>query len=185
MSTTKINPCPHLPKVENKLPSTHTRPFRTECGPQFYLACLELAQSNIIFRKPSQAILQLNKSMMATIPSNHPILDQHPIPYTSLAWILKQPWDSTFLGNPVRHFQHLATRMSPTSPQPELRTWRAWASFHIATFILPSPNFPLDQKQITTENLQIPTKTETLKNLIKLSPHQTEITTIKNILTST
>ena len=60
-----------------------------------------------------------------------------------------------FLGNPVRHFQHLATRMS--GPLQEVRTARAWKCFHIARRVLGERgDFPLDGRQIAREGIFIP-----------------------------
>lgn len=58
------------------------------------------------------------------------------------------------LGNPVRHFQHLASRMS--GPRAEIRAWRAWACFHLAERCLAGAEFPRDGEQIAREGLWIP-----------------------------
>lgn len=149
---------PHLPTAPRDLDPTHTRRHRDECGPAFYLACLEYAQSLWLQEKPAQAILQLNKAFMADI-SNPAI----PLPYRALIWFLENRKSDLFIGNPVRHFQHLATRMS--GPRAGLRSWRAWACLHLARLVLPESEFPLDQDQIITESLILPDLTEVLENL--------------------
>ena len=77
-------------------------------------------------------------------------------PWKALRWILEMAGDGScgYLGNPVRHFQHLASRMS--GPRAEIRSWRAWAAMHLAEKILGSPGFPRDGRQIVREGLWIP-----------------------------
>jgi hypothetical protein len=71
-------------------------------------------------------------------------------------WILRQAADgeSGYLGNPVRHFQHLASRMS--GPRAEIRSWRAWLCMHLAGQVLPRTGFPRDGCQLAREGLWIP-----------------------------
>jgi hypothetical protein len=145
---------PHLPDAPPGLDPGHTRRHRRECGPLFHRACLELAQSFWQQGKPAQAILQLNKA--AFVPTL-------PAPYPALVWFLIHRRPDLFLGNPVRHFQHLASRMS--GEHAPLRAWRAWACFHLAHEILPPADFPRDEEQITHEDLLIPDLATIAKNL--------------------
>lgn len=145
---------PHLPDAPPGLDPGHTRRHRRECGPLFHRACLELAQSFWQQGKPAQAILQLNKA--AFVPTL-------PAPYPALVWFLIHRRPDLFLGNPVRHFQHLASRMS--GEHAPLRAWRAWACFHLAHEILPPADFPRDEEQIAHEDLLIPDLATIAKNL--------------------
>lgn len=145
---------PHLPPAPDDLNAHHTRRHRTECGPLFHRACLELSQSLWQQEKPAQAILQLNKA--AFVPDL-------PAPYPALVWFLDHRRDDLFLGNPVRHFQHLASRMAGSHAA--LRARRAWACFHLAREVLPQADFPCDHTQILRERLEIPTLDEIAKNL--------------------
>lgn len=169
--------------MSSSLAITHTRQFRAECGAAFYLACLELAQSLWLQQRPAQAILQLNKSMMAVLPANHQVLAENPIPYRALLWIIGNASDEKFIGNPPRHFQHLATRMNHKLPQPELRIARAWCCLHLSETLLPSDKFPRDQLQIETEKLSIPTKCQAIEMLRRLTPHSHEGDELSNLLT--
>lgn len=123
---------------------------------EFYLDALRYAQSQWIAGKPAQAILQLNKAWMADLAGDEPELLGNPPPYQALAWILGNASNGQcgYLGNPVRHFQHLASRMS--GPRSEIRAWRAWVCFHLAERILDRAEFPRDGEQITREGLWIP-----------------------------
>jgi len=145
---------PYLPESPADLGAHHTRVHRSECGPRFHRACLELSQSLWLQQKPAQAILQLNKA--AFVPDL-------PAPFPALVWFLQNRVDDLFLGNPVRHFQHLASRIS--GDHAVLRGWRAWACFHLARAILPTGDFPEDQKQIEDEGLVLPPLAEVEKNL--------------------
>ncbi|MGJ8697745.1 MAG: hypothetical protein ACSHYF_15610 [Verrucomicrobiaceae bacterium] len=148
-------PNPHLPSAPADLTSAHTRPHREQCGPRFQAACLQLAQSLWLQKKPAQAILQLNKSAFAETPTS--------FSFAALKWFLENRQPHLFIGNPVRHFQHLATRMS--GPRAEPRTWIAWACFHLSLKVLPSNDFPPDQEQIDAEKLDIPTLDTVIANL--------------------
>lgn len=145
---------PYLPQAPPDLGPGHTRKHRSECGQAFYQACLELSQAFWLQQKPAQAILQLNKA--AFVPSQ-------PCPYPALVWFLQNQKPGLFIGNPVRHFQHLASRMS--GDHSVLRAWRAWACFHLAEGTLPSSDFPRDHDQIAKEDLIIPDFAAVEKNL--------------------
>ena len=126
-------------------------------GAEFYLDALSFAQGYWLEGKPAQSILQLNKAFSADLREDDPVLESWPWPYTALAWIMGNAADGSrgFLGNPVRHFQHLATRMS--GPRKELRIARAWRCFHIARQVLEGKgDFPLDGRQIAREGIFIP-----------------------------
>jgi len=143
-------PNPHLPDAPPDLTPEHTRIHRSECGLRFHQACLEFSQSLWLQGKPAQALLQLNKSSFAETKA--------PFPYEALKWFLENRDDSLFIGNPTRHFQHLATRMS--GPRAEIRTLQAWACYHLSKSILPENQFPPDQHQVEEESLVIPPLSE-------------------------
>ena len=126
-------------------------------GAGFYRDALAFAQGHWMAGKPAQAILQLNKAFSADLRDDDPVLQEWPWPYSALEWIMGNAADGSagFLGNPVRHFQHLATRMS--GPRREVRVVRAWKCFHIARRVLAGRgDFPLDGRQIAREGIFIP-----------------------------
>ncbi len=134
-----------------------TRRHGAHRGSAFYLDALKYAQGLWLEGKPAQAILQLNKALSADLPDNDLILEIWPWPYAALEWILERASDGSagFLGNPVRHFQHLATRMS--GPRREVRIARAWKCFRIAQRVLEGKGgFALDGRQIAREGIFIP-----------------------------
>lgn len=147
-------PCPYLPEVSEIHDFTLTRRHGQVKGADFYLDALRFAQSQWISGKPAQAILQLNKAWMADLTGDEPLLKAQPPPYRALVWIMETAasGDHGFMGNPVRHFQHLASRMS--GPRAEIRSWRAWLCFHLAEKTLPGS--PRDGEQLAREGLWIP-----------------------------
>lgn len=152
-----VNPaCPWLPEVRERHDFTLTRRHGAEKGAAFYQDALRYAQSRWVSGKPAQAVLQLNKAWMADLPTDHPVLASDPAPYLALVWMLRQAasGDCGYLGNPVRHFQHLASRMS--GPRAEIRAWRAWLCFHLAERVLPKGGFSRDGHQSGREGLWIP-----------------------------
>lgn len=152
-----MNPaCPHLPEVERIHDFRITRRHGAAKGPEFYLDALRFAQSQWLAGKPAQAILQLNKAWMADLHDASGFLEQHPPPYRALVWILRTAasGECGFLGDPVRHFQHLATRMS--GPQAEIRSWRAWCCLNLAENVLSPSSFRRDGPQMAREGFWIP-----------------------------
>jgi hypothetical protein len=148
-----VPPCPHLPPYSEEKQKTHG----AGRGASFYLDALTFAQGFWLEGKPAQAILQLNRAFSADLREDDSVLTEWPWPFAALEWILQNAANGEcgFLGNPVRHFQHLATRMS--EPRREVRVARAWRCFHIARRVLDGKgDFPLDGRQIAREGIFIP-----------------------------
>lgn len=132
-------------------------PFRENRNAKFYFSALCYAQSLLSEGKPAQALLQVNKSFLADL-SDPMILQEWPPAYEAVVWIIDSygEGEDEFLGNPVRHYQHLATRMS--GPRAEVRTLRAWACFYLAEKC--GLGFSRDQEQIDKEKILIPSLDE-------------------------
>ncbi len=149
----RMTPCPYLPMDGvGKL-----RRHGLGRGVDFYWDSLCFAQGHWVEGKPAQAILQLNKAFSAELRGDEDVLEDWPMPFAALEWMLDRAADGScgFLGNPVRHFQHLATRMRGEGK--ELRRQRAWACFWIARKMLEGRGeFPLDGKQLVREGIFIP-----------------------------
>ena len=148
--------CPWLPEVGEPLGFDRTRRHGRTRGAEFYLDALQLAQELWLAGKPAQAILQLNKAWMADLPAGDPVLDRFPPPYAALRWLLEASADGGrgFLGDPVRHFQHLASRMSGVDR--ERRAWRAWCCMHLSERVLAGRGMSRDGRQLAREGLWIP-----------------------------
>ncbi len=154
--TALIQPCPHLPGIgSSRFPASALGAFRQ--GPRrgdFYEMALRCAQSRWLEGLPAQALLMLNRAMGARLDAalDHDLLMRHPLPYRAVGWILRHGGAGGFLGNPRRHFQHLATRMS--GHDPERRTARAWACWELARRV--NPDWPPDLDQLESESLTEP-----------------------------
>jgi hypothetical protein len=157
-----LGPCPLLPAVESRHGPEATSHLASK-NRAYYEACLHYAQSLWRDGKPAQAILQLNKSFMADLGGEPLILKSWPPPYAVLVWILRNRPEGAFVGNPVRHFQHLATRVS--GERKEIRAWRAWACFHLSRRVLPVEEFPMDAEQVEKECLEIPEWEEVVERI--------------------
>ena len=156
--------CPWLPAVARRLDAAVTRRHGTVKGAEFYLDALAYAQSQWLSGHPARAILQLNKAWMAVqVDPRAP--EFLPAPYRALVWIVQRAAGGGcgFLGNPVRHFQHFASRMR--GPQSELRVWRASACFHLASRTLEGHPFPQDGRQLARCGLWLPAWQRTLGEL--------------------
>jgi len=123
---------------------------------------------------PAQAVLQINRAFSAKLnklDGTEKTLQKHPLPYTAVEWILKERPDKSgqFLGNPRRHWQHYASRLTPNNSlaAPALRVARSWACWALAGYLLPANEFPNDQEQINRENLQLPSRQEIYSSLDK------------------
>lgn len=147
-----LPPCPHLPDASASLSAVSMRSVGADRGEAFYRLALACAQS--LWRKglPAQAILLLNRAFSADLHGDEAAMREWPPPYAALRWILENRQETHFVGNPRRHFQHLATRMS--GPRHEARVWRAWACWRIAREA--NPEDPADERQIAEERIVEP-----------------------------
>lgn len=154
-------PCPYLPHEERLLTAAWMRPFRGRRDAAMCGAARRCAQSLWRQGKTAQAILQLNRVLASRACWDDGGLAGNP--YAALQWMLARPAEGAFMGNPVRHFQHLATRMS--GEDAGLRTWRAWACFWISRRALDAAGFPVDEDQVRREGLVFPEPDEVVRRL--------------------
>lgn len=151
-----VTDCPHLPVASPPVTYRDVRALGPERGPRFYLLALQYAQELWRQGLPAQSLLLINRALGADLPESGEIQAIHPLPYAAAAWIMIHRAEEQFIGNPRRHYQHLASRM--VEPRKELRTWRAWACWHLACLIC--PDCPADEKQIAEEGLVEPSVLE-------------------------
>ncbi len=157
--------CPYLPVPATALTAACLQPFgRTDRGPAFYETTLLYAQSHWLAGLPAQALLQVNRALGSAVAPKDEILQRWPLPYAAAAWLLRHHGEGQFIGNPRRHYQHLATRM--VEPRKALRTWRAWACWEISRALL--PDFPADEQQLQAEHIVEPTRDEIVRQLTTL-----------------
>lgn len=141
-------PCPHLPVPRAELDWRALHQFRTrDRGEAFYFACLEYGHA--LWQKgfAARALLCLDRAFSAELEGPEPVLQQHPLPYAAMAWLIRATPSGVFLGNPRVHFQHYADRMN--APRRDQRRWRAWACWALARVI--RPELPGDPKHRVVE----------------------------------
>lgn len=161
-------PHPLLPEVDRVYRAEEINAFGKDRGPVFYETCHLYAQSLWRSGFPAKCILLLNRALSSPMAGTEPVFQRLPLPYLPLAWLLIHRPEGQFIGNPRRHWQHLATRM--VEPDKELRTWRAWACWYLAKEILPEGEYPPDLKQIREEGVVEPSKADVANHLERLSP---------------
>ena len=154
----KMNLCPFLPEIDRVWLAAELRGYVRGCADAaHYRAALCCAQSRWQDHRPAQALLMLNRAFALALPPDTPVIREFPWPYAALVWILKNSAslekDAAYLGNPRRHFQHLATRMQ-NGPLQELRVARAWACWWLTCHV--RKEFPADTEQLEREGIREP-----------------------------
>lgn len=156
MEAAALPPCPHLPLPDQVLTAASLAAHGDTRGPGFYLAALLYAQSLWLEGFPARALLLVNRALGSDFTGGEAVLKQWPLPYRAVGWLLRHHLPRQFIGNPRRHWQHLATRMS--GPRAELRAWRAWACWRLACLTL--PDLSADEAQIAREGVREPAEEE-------------------------
>ncbi len=160
----KQEPCPHLPRRDVPLRAAEMKKLGSSRGPEFYFRALECAQSLWLQALPAQSLLLINRALGADLKGSEPVLVDFPLPYEAAAWVMSQRKEDQFIGNPRRHYQHLATRM--VAPRKEIRTWRAWGCWYFACAIF--PDYPADEVQLQNEAVTEPTREAIFSQLQEL-----------------
>ena len=128
--------CPFLPTPREGLDWRVLHAFRDgDRGAEFYVACLEYGHSLWQRGFAARSILCLDRAMGADLRETEAVLQQWPMPYAAMGWLIAHTPDGVFLGNPRVHFQHYAGRMN--EPRRDQRRWRAWACWAIARAVRP------------------------------------------------
>ena len=158
-----IEACPFLPPVENPLRAVAMKQCGSDRGRDFYLLALQCAQSLWLQGLPAQSLLLINRAFGADHESDLSMCETDPLPYAAAVWVMKNRSEDQFIGNPRRHYQHLATRMVP--PRKEVRSWRAWACWYVSCQVF--PDYPADEKQIVEEGIAEPSRHEIARQLAR------------------
>jgi len=160
-------PCPFLPLPERAYTVRDIQALGKDRDAEFYHAALNYAQTLWLEGFPAKTLLFINRALSCNLPD---ISLQNPYnPFKAVAWVLHQRPADTFIGNPRRHYQHLATRM--VEPHKPLRVWRAWACWSLSKRLLPENEYPADLKQITEEGIVEPRHQDIEEQLRALSPN--------------
>jgi hypothetical protein len=116
-------------------------------GNRFFLRALQYGQYLWIRGLVARAVLSVDRALLADVNFDDPILENHPLPYRALAWMINAAPGDSLVGNPRVHYQHLADRVR--GDRAAQRAWRAWAMWHISR--LARPEFPGDPRHEVTE----------------------------------
>jgi len=155
--------CPFLPRVAGDFPARVLRGIDARANPRdFVEAALRCAQAKWRAGLPGQAVLMLNR-VFGLSDAPFGAADDETTPYRAMFWVLRCGADNGYLGNPRRHFQHLATRM-PQVPGRERRVWRAWACWHLAR--LANPDWEADAEQLLAEGVFEPGEESIQRGLV-------------------
>jgi len=173
--------CPYLPLPSRPLTADDIHALGQDRGDRFFLTAMSYAQSLWLDSYPAKALLLVNRALSCALPErsldapacgsggqDEVGVDAVAAPYHAKAWIMHHRPEGRFIGNPRRHYQHLATRM--VEPHKELRTWRAWACWYLAKELLPEADYPHDAVQVRVEKIVKPTRAQIAAQLARWSP---------------
>jgi GNAT superfamily N-acetyltransferase len=165
--------CPYLPAIGRRFTAEDIHALGVDRSERFYSTAMGYAQSLWLDGFPAKALLLVNRALscvLSELPLKPQAEEREPsaAPYHAKAWIMHYRPPDKFIGNPRRHYQHLATRM--VEPDKELRTWRAWACWYLAKEVLPEGEFPSDPQQVREESIVKPTRGLIAEQLARWSP---------------
>ncbi|MDF1861511.1 MAG: hypothetical protein P1U87_14940 [Verrucomicrobiales bacterium] len=156
-----LKACPFLPPAERPLRAAEMKSVGEDRGAEFYLFALTCAQSLWLQGLPAQSILLMNRAFSSDLSGEESVLKEFPLPYGAMHWVMSHRLEDQFVGNPRRHFQHLATRM--VEPRKTIRSWRAWGCWAYASTIF--PDYPADEIQLEEEGVTEPGREDIFRAL--------------------
>lgn len=120
-------PCPHLPAAATTM-SHRCLGELNKHTPGFYFKALQYGQYLWLNGHAGRAILAVTRALYADLAADELILQEWPLPYAALSWIVANHPGNDFPGNPRISFQHQATRLrGPRQEQRRARAWAVWA----------------------------------------------------------
>ena len=146
MRPSPLIPCPYLPEPAPKM-SHRCLGEAQKDTPGFYFKALQYGHYLWREKHAGRAILALTRGLYADLPADAPVLEEWPLPYRALKWIVAHHTSDDFPGNPRISFQHQATRLRGS--RQELRRARAWAVW--ALIRRARPGLPPDIKDPVKE----------------------------------
>lgn len=160
--------CPWLPPPQSGWTYRDLAACRERRPAEFYFAALTYGHTLWIQGHAGRALLALTRALYANLGPEEPILEEWPLPYAALRWILESHTSDDFPGNPRVSFQHQATRLEgPRQLQRRTRAWAAWALVRKAR-----PQLPADTAQAVRE----PSDASIARNLRKYgNPNEAEL----------
>ena len=117
--------CPYLPVPERQMNHRYLKESRKTSEEAFYFEALRYGHYLWLKGHAGRSILAITRALYADMPEEASVLDQWPLPYAALKWIVVNHPSDSFPGNPRISFQHQATRLR--GERQDLRRARAWA----------------------------------------------------------
>lgn len=140
-------PCPFLPVPESPMTWRDLEAARERGEADHYLACLRYGQLLWTHGLPARALLAVDRGLFCEVPSLHPVLERHPLPYAAIRWMVTRDIGGDFIGNPRVHYQHLADRVR--GGREHRVRWRAWAAWAVVRAA--RPDWPADPRHAVKE----------------------------------
>jgi len=139
----------------------------------FYFKALQYG--NYLWTKghSGRAILAITRALYSNVPADAAILQQWPLPYAALTWIIRNHLSDDFPGNPRISFKNQATRLR--GERQHLRRARAWAVWAIICRI--RPTLPSND----TADVMVPSQLNIFEQLTEVG-HPTEATDWEKVL---
>lgn len=139
--------CPYLPTPDQQMNHRCLAESRKTSEPTFYFAALKYGHYLWQHGHAGRSILALTRALYADVPGQASILDQWPLPYEAIQWIVANHPTDSFPGNPRISFQHQATRLrGKRQALHRARAWAVWALVRKA-----KPTLPGDYAQAIEE----------------------------------
>lgn len=140
--------CPYLPLPEGTLDFRYLRRSGVVSGQgaNFYLSALTYGQFLWQERLTARALLAVTRALYTDLEGEESVVEQWPLPYAALAWLVANHPGDGFMGNPRLSFQHQADRVR--GPRAPLKAARAWAVWRLIGII--RPDLPGDPRHHVT-----------------------------------
>jgi hypothetical protein len=129
-------PCPWLPDPDPALDWRCLNAWRGRYGEDFYQVALTYGNTLWVRGMSARAVLAVDRALIADVPEDSPVLEQWPLPYRALVWMLVHNPPDTFIGNPRVHYQHLADRVK--GERADQKKWRCWAMWALTRHHCPA-----------------------------------------------
>ncbi|MGK0310165.1 MAG: hypothetical protein ACJAYS_001003 [Lentimonas sp.] len=117
--------CPYLPAPDVQMTYRCLTESKKTSEAAFYFDALKYGHYLWLNGHAGRSILALTRALYADLLEEASILDQWPLPYAALQWIVANHDSDEFPGNPRISFQHQASRLC--GERQILRRARAWA----------------------------------------------------------
>ena len=128
--------CPYLPLPDAHMTHRCLTDLKDADREVFYHTALKYGHYLWLQGHAGRSILAITRALYADVHEDAAILEQRPLPYAALQWIVFNHHSDGFPGNPRISFQHQATRLR--GERQALRRARAWAVWSLICQARPS-----------------------------------------------